>query len=115
MTSVPRPAARSLLALLAAAALLGGCVNARILSYADEVQARYVGEPATRALSELGPPRWESRIADLRSYVWQTGQEGAGALGGFCRLQLVADPHGKVVDYAIDGTPLGCGRLINRS
>lgn len=113
MTSHPRPAARVLLAPLAAAALLAGCVGPRVLPYANEVETRYLGEPATRALNELGPPRSESRRADLQSYVWQTGQ--AGALGGYCRLQLVADPRGKVVDYAIDGTPLGCGRLLSRS
>jgi hypothetical protein len=115
MRSDPRPAARSLPAILAAAALLVGCVNPRIHDSVTQIEARFLGEPATRALNELGPPRWESRIADLRSYVWETGQAGAGALGGFCRLQLVADPRGKVVDYAIDGTPLGCGRLLNRS
>lgn len=115
MTSHPRPAARVLLAILAAAAFLGGCVGPRVLPYANEVESRYLGEPSTRALNELGPPRWESRVADLRSYVWQTGQAGAGALGGYCRLQLVADPRGKVVDYAIDGTPLGCSRLLSRS
>lgn len=115
MTSHPRPTARVLLAPLAAAALLAGCVGPRVLPYANEVETRYLGEPATRALNELGPPRSESRLADLRSYVWQTGQASPGALGGYCRLQLVADPGGKVVDYVIDGTPLGCSRLLRRS
>jgi hypothetical protein len=115
MTSHPRPAARVLLTILAASAFLGGCVGPRVMPYANEVKTRYLGEPATRALKELGPPRWESPVADLRSYVWQTGQAGAGALGGYCRLQLVADPRGTVVDYAIDGTPLGCSRLLSRS
>lgn len=115
MTSYPRLAARALLAVLAATAFLAGCVNPRIQDSVTQIETRFMGEPATRALSELGPPRWESRIADLRSYVWQTGQDGAHVLGGFCRLQLVADPRGKVVDYTIDGTPLGCDRLLNRS
>lgn len=115
MTSHPPPIARVLLALLAAAAFLGGCVNPRIQDSATQVETRFMGEPASRALNELGPPRWESPMADLRSYVWQTGQDGARVLGGFCRLQLVADPRGKVVDYTIDGTPLGCDRLLKGS
>lgn len=52
-------------------------------------------------------------MADLRAYTWETGREGE--LGGNCRLTLMADPRGIVVDYAIEGTPLGCRRLLGRS
>jgi hypothetical protein len=96
-----------------AAALLTACAPGRILDHANRVESRYLGEPATLALGELGPPREERRIADLQSYVWETGRDGA--LGGNCRLQLVADPRGTIVDYAISGTPLGCRRLLKVS
>jgi hypothetical protein len=52
----------------------------------------------------------EERIADLRAYVWSTGVPNEP--GGNCRLRLVADPGGTVVDYTIEGTPLGCGRIL---
>jgi hypothetical protein len=114
--SKPEPAARPRLALITATAtvaLLAGCASGRILGYANHVESRYLGEPAARALSELGAPRDDRRVADLRNYVWTTGQDGA--LGGTCRLQLVADPRGVIVDYTISGTPLGCRRLLNLS
>lgn len=116
MRSEPRFAARfrpALITVTAAVALLAGCANGRIQTYADQVESRFLGEPAARALNELGPPREDRRVADLRSYVWETGQ--AGALGGACRLLLVADPRGVIVDYTISGTPLGCRRLLNVS
>ena len=91
--------------------LLVGCAYGRVQSYADQVQARFVGEPAARALNELGAPSRERPFADMRSYVWETGQYGA--LGGSCRLELVADRSGLIVDYTINGTPLGCRRLMN--
>jgi hypothetical protein len=97
----------------AVVAHLAGCTNARIWDYAGQVESRFLGEPAARALNELGPPRQEGRIADLRSYVWETGQPGA--LGGTCRLLLVADPRGVIVDYSLNGTPLGCRRLLKVS
>jgi hypothetical protein len=99
-----------LAALAGVAVALAGCVHGRVQSYADQVEARFMGEPAARALQELGAPKYESRIADLRAYVWQTGVHNEP--GGNCRLQLVADPSGKVVDYTIEGTPLGCGRIL---
>jgi hypothetical protein len=105
-----RPA---LITATAAVALLAGCANGRIQAYADQVESRFLGEPAARALNELGPPSQVRRVADLRSYVWETGQ--AGAVGGDCRLLLVADPRGVIVDYTINGTPLGCRRLLNVS
>lgn len=111
-----QPAARSGLALIAAAAavvLLAGCASGRVQDYANQVESRYLGEPAARALSELGAPHQDRRVADLRNYVWETGQ--TGALGGTCRLLLVADPRGVIVDYALNGTPLGCRRLLNLS
>lgn len=106
--SVAPPLVR-LPALVVAAALLGACVNARIDSYATYVESRYLGAPASQALTELGPAR-DRPVADLRSYVWETGREGER--GGNCRLTLVADPRGIVVDYGIEGTPLGCQRLL---
>lgn len=96
--------------LAGAAAVLAGCAHGRIQSYADQVDTRFMGQPASKALQELGTPKYEHAIADLRTFVWQTGAHNE--LGGSCRLQLVADPSGKVVDYAIEGTPLGCGRIL---
>ncbi len=100
---------RTILA-VAGVALMGGCAHGRIQSYADQVESRFMGEPATRAVQELGMPSYEQPLADLRTYVWQTGVPND--LGGNCRLKLIADPSGKVVDYAIEGTPLGCGRIL---
>jgi hypothetical protein len=99
-----------LVALAGIATALGGCVHGRVQDYADQVQTRFMGEPAKRAVQELGMPKYERNIADLRAYVWETGVHGEP--GGNCRLQLVADPSGTVVDYAIEGTPLGCGRIL---
>jgi hypothetical protein len=97
-------------ALAGAAAVLAGCVHGRVQSYADQVETRFMGGPATRAVQELGTPKYDYQIADLRAYVWQTGARNE--LGGYCRLELVADPSGTVVDYAIEGTPLGCSRTL---
>ena len=91
--------------------LLVGCAYGRVQGFGDQVQARFIGEPTARALNELGAPSHEYPFADLRSYVWETGQYGA--LGGNCRLSLVADRSGVIVDYTISGTPLGCRRLLN--
>lgn len=99
-----------LVALAGLAALLAGCAHGRVQAYADQVEARFMGGPATRAVQELGVPKYERNIADLRAYVWETGLNNEP--GGNCRLQLVADPSGKVVDYTIEGTPLGCGRIL---
>ncbi|HSD53904.1 MAG TPA: hypothetical protein VLC47_07040 [Burkholderiales bacterium] len=103
----------ALIGLAGLVVLLAGCTYGRVQDYADQVQARFLGEPATRALTELGAPRSERRVADLRSYVWETGEYGMR--GGNCRLLLVADPRGVIVDYTISGTPLGCRRLMNLS
>jgi hypothetical protein len=102
-----RPAALAL-----AVVALAGCVNARIHNHAQYVELRYLGAPATQALQELGPAR-DRPVADLRSYSWETGREGE--MGGNCRLTLMADPNGIVVDYDIEGTPLGCSRLLRLS
>jgi hypothetical protein len=99
-------------AALAASVVLPGCTAGRVYPQAHEVERRFMGAPATEALKALGPPTREQQVADLRSYWWETGQ--AGELGGTCRLRLVADPRGTVVDYSIDGTPLGCDRILNR-
>jgi hypothetical protein len=114
MTVVPSLLHRrtSALALAVAAGLLG-CAHGRIQEYADQVETRFMGAPAAQALKELGPPTREQTNADLRSYFWETGQ--IGEPGGDCRLRLVADPRGTVVDYTIDGTPLGCRRILNRA
>jgi hypothetical protein len=110
------PSARSrirLITLAGLAALLAGCAYGRIQGSADQVEQRFLGEPATRALNELGVPSREYRVADLRSYVWETGEYGQR--GGNCSLTLVADPRGVIVDYTISGTPLGCNRLLKLS
>lgn len=104
---------RALLAAVCSVAVLAGCAYGRVQEHANQVEARYLGEPAARALSELGPPSQQRRVADLQSYVWETGQDRA--LGGACRLLLVADPGGTIVDYTISGTPLGCRRLLKLS
>jgi hypothetical protein len=103
----------SALALAAAAAGLLGCAHGRIQEYANQVETRFMGAPAAQALKELGPPKREQANADLRSYFWETGE--IGEPGGNCRLRLVADPRGTVVDYTIDGTPLGCHRILTRA
>jgi hypothetical protein len=110
------PSARSrirLITLAGMAALLAGCAYGRIQGSADQVEQRFLGEPAARALNELGVTSREYRVADLRSYVWETGKYGER--GGNCSLTLVADPRGVIVDYTISGTPLGCDRLLKRS
>lgn len=100
-------------AIAVVAASVAGCTHGRIQDYADRVGTRYIGEPVTLALNELGKPKREYPTADLRTYVWETGAEGA--LGGNCRLSMVSDRRGVIVDYAINGTPLGCHRLLNVS
>ena len=104
---------RALVMLAAVVVMIGGCAHGRIQEYADRVEARYIGEPAARAVNELGAPVQDRPAADLRTYIWETGSPGT--LGGNCRLVLVADRQGTVVDYAIYGTPLGCRRLLNVS
>jgi hypothetical protein len=108
-----RPSAgRCAAAGLACVALATGCTNLRIHSHAQDVEQRFLGAPATQALQALGPTR-DRPVADLRAYTWETGRPTE--LGGNCRLTLVADPRGIVVDYVIEGTPLGCERLLGRS
>ena len=97
-------------ATLVLAAVAGCNYQGRIQPYADQVASRYVGEPAALALKNLGPPLHEHPYADMRAYIWQTGEDGTP--GGNCRLKLVADRAGTIVDYTIAGTPLGCGRLL---
>jgi hypothetical protein len=100
-------------ALAALCTTLLGCANPRIQAYANQVESRFMGAPAAEALKALGPPAREQRVADLRSYYWETGR--VGEPGGNCQLRLVADPRGMVVDYTLDGTPLGCQRIFDRS
>jgi hypothetical protein len=102
-----------LIALTSLVALLAGCYYGRIQDSADLVEMRFLGQPAASALNELGAPSREHRVADLRSYTWETGEYGRR--GGNCTLTLIADPRGTVVDYNMRGTPLGCHRLLRQA
>lgn len=103
-----------LIALASLAVLLGGCYYGRIQDSADLIESRFLGQPASNALNELGAPTREYRVADLRSYMWETGKYGYP--GGYCTFTLVADPRGTIVDFTmLRGTPLGCHRLLKQS
>jgi hypothetical protein len=103
----------SMVAIAGMVALLAGCMYGRVQDFAEQVESRYLGAPVARALGELGLPNHDYPIADLHSYVWETGRQSS--LGGNCTLSLVADRRGTVVDYDISGTPLGCRRLLTVS
>jgi len=100
------------LTLAALAAALAGChpFYGRVQDVSHRVEAQYLGAPVARALGDLGLPSREWSIADLHSYTWETGKQGA--LGGNCTLRLVTDRSGTVVDFNLNGTPLGCNRLV---
>lgn len=106
----PRPA---ILAVAAVVALLAGCTGQRLQQLSDQAGARYLNHPVAQAMNELGPPQRQRPIADLREYTWTTGVRGER--GGDCTLALIADRRGVVVDHQMDGTPLGCGRLIGKA
>ena len=110
--STPRHAWRNL-AVPAILAILAGCTGAQVQEVSDRAGARYLHNPVSRAMTELGPPQRQRPIADLREYTWTTGVRGDR--GGDCTLALIADGRGVVVDYRMDGTPLGCNRLIGKA
>lgn len=109
--SLPRASRPAILAVAAVAALLAGCSTGKRLDQLSErAGARYLNQPVAQAMSELGAPQRQRPIADLREYTWTTGVPNDR--GGDCALALIADRRGVVVDYRMDGTPLGCHRLI---
>jgi hypothetical protein len=98
---------------LAAAAALAGCTGKQLQELGDRAAATYVNAPVTKAMNELGVPRYVRPINDLREYTWTTGVRNER--GGDCTLALIADRRGTVVDYRMDGTPMGCDRLLART
>ena len=83
MTLHPRPAARVLVAILASAALLAGCVGPRVLPYANEVETRYLGEPATRALNGILYERYNHVYSDPtgNGYWYWMAYDGCDSVG----------------------------------
>lgn len=110
--STPSPAWLNL-AVPAILVILAGCSGKQIQELGERAAARYLDNPVSRAMSELGPPQRQRPIADLHEYTWTTGV--SGGRGGDCTLALITDKRGVVVDYRIDGTPLGCNRLIGKA
>jgi hypothetical protein len=101
------------LAVPAILAILAGCMGAEVQEVSDRAAARYLHNPVSRAMSELGAPQRQRPIADLHEYTWTTGV--SGGRGGDCTLALIADRSGVVVDYRMYGTPLGCNRLVAKA
>jgi len=110
--STPRPSWPNL-AVPAILVILAGCTGKQVQELSDRAAARYLDNPVSRAMNELGPPQRQRPIADLREYTWTTGV--SGERGGDCTLALITDRRGVVVDYRMDGTPLGCSRLIGKA
>ena len=109
----PRPAKprKLILATAAIVALLAGCsTGERLYGLSRDVAERYMYAPVSQAMQELGQPNRVRPLADLREYTWTTGVYNMP--GGDCRLALIADRRGVVVDYRMEGTPRGCGRLL---
>jgi hypothetical protein len=102
----------SLLATAGVVALLAGCTGKQLQELGDQAAAAYVNAPISKAMTELGAPRYQRPINDLREYTWTTGVRNNR--GGDCTLALIADRRGTVVDYSMDGTPLGCNRLLGK-
>ncbi len=98
---------------LAAAAALAGCTGKQLQELGDQAAAQYVNAPISKAMTELGAPRYQRPINDLREYTWTTGVRNDR--GGDCTLALIADRRGTVVDYRMDGTPMGCNRLLAKT
>jgi hypothetical protein len=117
MTTERNPARGQRLAIFVAAAvgvLLAGCsTGERLRDLGYDAEARYLHTPVASAVHDLGPPQRSRPLADLREYTWTTGVQGAP--GGDCTLRLIADKRGVVVDYRMDGTPLGCSRLLAKT
>jgi hypothetical protein len=101
------------LAVPALLVILAGCTGKQLQELSDRAGARYVNQPVSQAMNELGAPRYQRPIADLREYTWTTGVRNDR--GGDCTLALIADRRGVVVDYRMDGTPLGCNRLLGKA
>jgi len=100
-----------LLATAAIITLLAACsTGERLYQLRSDVAERYMNAPVAQAMQELGPPNRERPLADLREYTWTTGVYNRP--GGDCRLALIADRRGVVVDYRMEGTPRGCSRLL---
>ena len=114
MTTRPRSAKQRELALLAMAAivaLLAACsTGERLYQLRTDVAEKYMNTPVSQAIQELGQPDRQRPVADLREYTWTTGVYNMP--GGDCRLALIADRRGVVVDYRMEGTPRGCSRLL---
>lgn len=106
------PLRPAVLAVAAAVALLG-CTGQRLNQLSNQASARFLNQPLAQAVNELGAPQRQRPIADLREYTWSTGVPGDR--GGDCTLSLIADRRGVVVDYRMDGTPLGCDRLLGKA
>jgi len=114
VTTQPSRAKQRTLALLATAAivaLLAACsTGERLYHLRSDVASRYMHAPVSQAMQALGQPDRERPVADLREYTWTTGVYNMP--GGDCRLALIADRRGVVVDYRMEGTPRGCSRLL---
>ena len=89
---------------------LAGCSGARLDDLTERVDARYIGSPVSRALADFGPADRERRINGMQSYAWATRPAPGG---GDCTLLLVTDSRGIVIDYRLDGSLRGCGRLVD--
>jgi len=101
------------LAVPAILVILAGCTGKQLQELSDRAGARYLNTPVWQAMNELGPPQRQRPINDLREYTWTTGVRNDR--GGDCTLALIADRRGTVVDYRMDGTPLGCNRLLAKT
>jgi hypothetical protein len=102
------------LPLLVIVGLLAGCTGKQLQELGDQAGAKYLNQPVTQAMTELGAPRYVRPINDLREYTWTTGVYYEQR-GGYCVLTLIADRRGTVVDHRMDGTPLGCNRLLAKT
>jgi hypothetical protein len=56
------------------AAVLVGCASRNLIQKGTD---ELVGRPIEAAVAELGMPTEERTAADLKVYVWSTGDEGA--------------------------------------
>ena len=101
------------LAVLTILVVLAGCTGKQLQELSDRAGAKWLNKPVTEAMTELGAPQRQRPIADLREYTWTTGVRNER--GGDCTLALIADRRGTVVDYRMDGTPLGCNRLVAKA
>ena len=105
---------RPIAILVLTAAAVAGCTGKQLQDLGGQAATTYVNAPITKAMNELGAPRYQRPINDLREYTWTTGVYYEQR-GGYCVLALIADRRGTVIDYRMDGTPMGCDRLLARS